>query len=274
MAIYKRIAAALLLSLPIFAGNAVSQTDHKLAVTYIANDGFLLSSGGKKVLIDALFDTSFGEYEVPAPQLVKDMTNQAPPFDKVDLFLVTHSHGDHFYAPYVIEFMKHHPETEFAGPKKACELLREGVQPTRRLHEINLEIGGSAAMTLREIPLKIFRTRHAGDPEGTREENLAYLVDQGGVRWLHTGDGSIDFNQALFQGFGLDKERIDVVFQSYFDASETTRRFVQETVKPGYVVAMHIPPKDFAAEAAKFLGAYPNGIALEKPMESKVLKFD
>jgi L-ascorbate metabolism protein UlaG (beta-lactamase superfamily) len=272
MTIYKRIAAALLLILAIFIGVAVSKNNRQLTITYIANDGFLVSSGDKKILIDALFDTSFGEYAVPSAPLVKDMINQTPPFEKVDLFLVTHSHRDHFYAPYVIDFLKHHPETEFVGPKMACDLLREDVKPLQRLHEIDLEIGGSTEKILREIPLKIFRTKHAGDPEGTREENLAYLVDLNRVKLLHTGDGPIEFNRYLYEEFGLDKERIDVVFQSFFDISEITRRFIQEAVKPKYVVAMHIPPKDFESEARKFLSVYPNGMAFEKPLESKVLK--
>ena len=97
----KSVVISLCLVLLIHSGDLKSQTIYsgtllECSVTYIANSGFLLRSGGKSVLIDALFNNGFGRYAVPSNELKADMINGKPPFEKIDLFLVTHNHGDHF----------------------------------------------------------------------------------------------------------------------------------------------------------------------------------
>ena len=64
-------------------------------ITYIANEGVLISSAGKQVLIDGLHR----EYErayafLPPPHREKIETAKAP-FDQIDLLLVSHRHLDH-----------------------------------------------------------------------------------------------------------------------------------------------------------------------------------
>jgi hypothetical protein len=40
-------------------------------------------------------------------------------------------------------------------------------------------------------------------------------------------------------------------------------------IKPKYIIAKHIPPKEIEAESEKFLNTYPNGIVFKTPMEKK-----
>ncbi len=60
------------------------------SITYVANFGFLIWAGEKKVLVDALFNKSRGH-----PGLVGDGN---APFDDIDLVLVAHGDRDHFSA--------------------------------------------------------------------------------------------------------------------------------------------------------------------------------
>ena len=60
-----------------------------LALTYIANMGVLLEAGGSKIMIDCLFD-GHGNGRHPSSQTLDSMMNGIPPFDNIDLVLVTH----------------------------------------------------------------------------------------------------------------------------------------------------------------------------------------
>ncbi len=258
----------------LLAGVACSSGDKDLTLTYLDNDGFLLASGGRQVLVDALFDTSFGAYAVPSAELVGKMTTGGPPFGRIDLFLVTHDHRDHFYAPLVADFLRHHPETRLAAPKSVCDLLRKEAPAPAGIEEFDLALGGSVEREIGGIKVRAYRTRHARDVDGTRAVNFAYLVELGSMKCLHIGDGPVEFNLPLYESFGLEKERIDLVFLSSFELSGPAVKFIRETVKPRYVVPMHIAVAEFDAEASKYLAAYPNAVLLGKPLESKVLKFE
>jgi hypothetical protein len=50
-----------------------------------------------------------------------------------------------------------------------------------------------------------------------------------------------------------------------------TKQFIQEVIKPKYIIAMHIPPKDIEIESKNFLGFYPSGLVFMKPLEKKTL---
>src|SRR5687768_7401398 len=68
-----------------------------VTITFLANEGVMLSSGNRKVLIDALFLSYGPGYAVPADSTQRALHNARSPFDLVDLILVTHRHGDHFH---------------------------------------------------------------------------------------------------------------------------------------------------------------------------------
>ena len=68
-----------------------------VTITFLANEGVMLSSSGHKVLIDALFLSYGPGYAVPADSTQRSLHNARSPFDLVDLILVTHRHGDHFH---------------------------------------------------------------------------------------------------------------------------------------------------------------------------------
>jgi hypothetical protein len=53
--------------------------------------------------------------------------------------------------------------------------------------------------------------------------------------------------------------------------SEVTKQFIQEVIRPKYIIAMHIPTKDIEIESKQFLSFYPNGLVFMKPLEKKTL---
>ena len=89
------------------------------AVTYIANEGFLIECGGASVLVDAIFTESWGTYATPLPEVLAAMRGAEGPFAKIKLVLITHSHPDHFRVDYVLEFMQHNERAALIAPGDA-----------------------------------------------------------------------------------------------------------------------------------------------------------
>jgi L-ascorbate metabolism protein UlaG (beta-lactamase superfamily) len=257
------------LALAFFQLSIFLHAQNYVVITYVANDGFLISSKSGNVLIDALFNNSFGAYDVPSEQLRADIVGGKSRFQKIDLYLVTHAHGDHFYAPYVIDFLKNHPETRFVAARQVCQEIGGDSDLAGRLEAISLEIGDRAAITVQGVPLKIWRLKHFRDDSGERAVSLVYLIELDGCRILHLGDAPVDFNQFYFDKLGLENEKIDIMFLGFSGIDEKTRQFVREVIKPKRVVAMHIPPKDMEAESKKFTDAYPNGVVFKAAGETR-----
>jgi L-ascorbate metabolism protein UlaG (beta-lactamase superfamily) len=238
-------------------------------ITYIANDGFLITAGSENILIDALFNKSFDQYDVPSEQLRTEIIEGKSSFDKIGLFLVTHKDGDHFYAPYIIDFLKTHRETQFVSSEQVNKKLLSDSSTKTQLCSISAELSAQVDTTIARVPLKIYRVRHSGDSTGTSSVNMAYLITLNNFKILHTGDGPIDFNRSYYDQFLLEKEKIDILFLNLFSVSAKTRQFVQTVLKPKYIIAMHIPPKNVETESIKFLNAYQNGNIFKTPMEMK-----
>ena len=62
-------------------------THHSVAITFLANEGVMLSSGTSKVLIDGLFLKYETGFAVPADSTLAALERARPPFDAVDLVL-------------------------------------------------------------------------------------------------------------------------------------------------------------------------------------------
>ncbi len=252
--------------------NVFAQAADELAVTYIANEGFLISCGGKNILIDALFNQSFGKYDPPSDELKAKIISGQTPFDKVDLYLLTHNHGDHFYAPYVNDFLELHNKTIFVSSSQACDQLESNNKIKDRVKDIPLELGKAVNTEINGIPFKIFRLKHLGDTTGTIALNYSFLINLNGIKIFHPGDITFEFDKSLLVQHNLEKENIDVLFIPYFDLSEASTKYVKEIIKPKHIIAIHIPPADFETARKDFLNTYPKGIVFEKPMDKKSIK--
>ena len=89
----------------------------QIKIVYIANEGYLIEIGGKKILIDAL-------HAGVSPEQVAKMTSAEPPFDKVDIILATHSHADHFNPDLVAKHMDTNTRAVFLSNDEAASHVR------------------------------------------------------------------------------------------------------------------------------------------------------
>ncbi len=215
-----------------------------LALTYVANMGVLVSSGDSKVLIDGLFfyDEPNSRLRVPAPETLESIMKGEPPFDGVDLVLVTHKDRDHFSDTLAARYLDAHPEPVLLAPADAVEAIRKTAPNwaaiASRVIPLDLEIRESVKKELAGISLTVIRTTH-----GTTlwPMNHMYLIDLNGWRVFHEGDASGRPDD--YRGLGLESAPVDLAVVQYFwpiHPHLPFRGFLLELLKPDHIALAHI----------------------------------
>ncbi len=256
-------------------------------VHYIANEGFLIEVGAKKVLIDALFDDQSITYcHVPDEMTLQKMENAEAPFDGVDLILVTHSHQDHFSPHSVMRRLRNDPTAVVIGPPQMVAALSAAGTTEKELEEriveVDLELYDSTELDVAGIGVRAFRLKHSEyvveDPQTGGEvdrhrnvENLIYLIEVGGARFLHVGDATLFQNPELFNDGVFEKVDLDIVFLEYFDWSEETKTILDRWMNPDHVVFMHLPAQAGQIESIsqRLERTFSNRVIFDTPLQAR-----
>lgn len=245
-----------------------------IAVTYIANEGFLIEADGKSVLIDALFETGFGTFAEPTASLQEEMAAARDRFAGIDVVLITHRHRDHFSPKLVASYMRHNPRAELVAPPQVVEQLRtaEGLGDfANRIHAVMPAGDQAYRVTVNGVAIDVLSLTHSHDQNTNPDvENLGFVVDLGRTRFFHPGDALIEQNTARLNAYPFDRARVDVLFLLRTDLSAATRQLITQWIKPGHIVAMHVPPAGFLDHAKEIHAAYLGAILFEKEMERQV----
>lgn len=209
------------------------------SVTCVGNSGYLLRAGGKAILIDALFGDFPGTYSLPA-SVREPLLAGLPPFDGIDLILVTHRHGDHFSAEVARRALESNPRAVLVGPADVVAALA-GLGDRARVMEV--AEGQRGTTEVNGVRIDAMRLSHGAPPPGRPDiVNLAYLVTAGGVKFFHTGDIDISvIPTSYLQGLGVPDDHVDVAFVPHFLLGGAgPPPFVTEGIRPRFVVASHI----------------------------------
>lgn len=213
-----------------------------LTLTAIANCGVLLASGDAKILIDALFDKPNPDYRAPAPETLEKIMKGEPPFDGVDLVLVTHNHPDHFDAGLGVRYLEARSDAVLLAPADAVDAMRRAAADWAKIESrvvaLDLKAGEKAERTVAGIPVTTMRTLHSGDRDDPM--NLMFLVGIGGRRVWHEGDSN--GKPEVFQAFGLEAGSIDLALVHYwFPLEPNCARWLQEERGPDHIALTHLP---------------------------------
>ena len=217
---------------------SIVDTSHPLII-HTQNAGFIIMAGGKKVAIDTMAETY--RFSI-STENTNSIEKSLPPFNEIDLLLVTHDHLDHFSPSLRNTYLTDNPETVIISTRDAIEsLLRDASTPSQiedQVYSIDLWVGESKTVTAAGITVEVFYLSH-GDPT---YQNYGYLFTLEGITFFHTGDINIeDIPISYLHNFGLAKKGIDIAFVPYslleYDA-ET--EYVLEGFNPKYMVPMHL----------------------------------
>jgi L-ascorbate metabolism protein UlaG (beta-lactamase superfamily) len=237
---------------------AKAAPDNNVRVTYVGNAGFLVTVGQRKILID------------PMPEESKDaLENARPPFNDVDLILITHNHGDHFNAPLIQKLLKNAPGARLISTAQVTGQLTEFgnrivTLAATKEKRAQTDVGG--------IHIEAIYLSHGTPPAGREESvNFGYLVTAEAIRFFHTGDidlSLVDMTVPLSPG-----KRIDLAFIShfFFSPDPQEQKFVKEWVNGRFAIPIHLKftRPAFDADQIKLIKAnYPDAILFEKELQT------
>jgi L-ascorbate metabolism protein UlaG (beta-lactamase superfamily) len=241
-----------------------------VTVTFLANEGVMLSSGSQQVLIDALFQKYETGYAVPDDSTKRSLERATPPFDSVDVILVTHRHGDHFHPSSVVAHMHANPRAWLVTSAQVIDSLRGRIVNTHGVASRILPRTTAPGVWRSEIVNGV--TVHLlGIPHGGQRhravEHLGFIVEIGGRRVLHVGDS--DTNERAFAPFRLDTARIDVaLLPQWMVTSDEGRRTIEQWIKPRQVVAFHVGEGEGTRATREVRQAIPSAHTFSRSLET------
>jgi L-ascorbate metabolism protein UlaG (beta-lactamase superfamily) len=264
--------------------NAAGQ-QKSLDVTYIANEGFLLQSDHHKVLIDALFDESYGAFQVPDKAVLQNIQQSVAPFDSIDALFLTHYHKDHCNPVLINQYLSKHPAVPLVTSKPSLVFIDGDcfgfVTKQAQFREMTPAANQSVSKSVAGMAVTAYGLKHLtylrnGIDLEQYMFNVSFLIDMDGVKVFHSGDIMPDaFSRylALHKGWKL---HTDVAFLYYkiLEADSKELKRVLDVLHPRYIVPMHIPPTEIAQWQAKLpelRKQFPGIIFFAQPMDKQSL---
>jgi len=280
MKVINSLTLTIIVLLPLFLMNCKNvlekQGDERsVKVYYVANEGFLLENNGKKVLIDALFNTGLDRYACPDSSLLSNMIVANSPFEDIDFLIFTHNHPDHFNDSLVYAFMSNHKETQMICPSQVTEQLHQNqiLSPDfeSRIHIITPGSGQVEDHMIENLNLKVCRTKHS---DTYCIENNAYIIDFGCVKVFHSGDS---WKEAMneWSEFDLKAENIDLALVNGFYAGDGYK-LLNEKMSPKQIILIHMKNEHldmFTGIMAKDTAVFHNSTLFKKSMDTKTFQF-
>jgi len=242
-----------------------------VSITFLANEGVLLSAGDQQVLIDALFRKYETGYAVPADSTREALERARAPFDSVELILVTHRHGDHFHPASVASHLRENPRAMLLTSAQVIDSLRGRLSAERDLTPQLLARTTAHGARRREIingiTVELLGLPHGG-ARHRHVEHLGYIVDIGGRRVLHVGD--TDVSEETFAPFRLDTARIDVaLLPMWMVTSKEGQRVIERWIRPKHVVAIHVGTEETAKAPRAVSAAIAGAITFTRSLEMR-----
>jgi L-ascorbate metabolism protein UlaG (beta-lactamase superfamily) len=236
-----------------------------VTITFLANEGVLLSDGRKKVLVDALFLKYGPRFAVPADSTQYALENARAPFDGVDLLLATHLHGDHFQPAPVSKHLAANPASTFVAAPEVIDSLRGALSVNREsfrraigyltpLGTVRREVAAGVAFEM--LGLKHYELQHYG-----------YIIELGGRRILHLGDT----NEAArsFAAVGLDTLRVDIALvPAWMGTQPAEREAIRRWVRAPRIAFFHLFEDNHEATTATLRREFPDAHIFRRSLET------
>jgi len=237
----------------------------ELKITYLANCGYLYESGKSKVLIDP-FGTEYGNFfYLPSDETKQNIIKGNAPFDKIDLLLITHIHGDHFNAKLTESFLLNNSKAKMICPSQVYKQMKDSckrfdlikwqiISPKLSMNELE-------KIRINDISVSVIRMQHGSDrslkgvsysdyTDYEKTENFGYLIRFEKKIVFHQGDGCLKLNEKALKGIDCP---VDIAYLGFFDWDSTSLNILKKDLKAHTVIFMHAtkPAKELESEQFK-----------------------
>ena len=237
----------------------------ELKITYLANCGFLYQSDKSKVLVDP-FGTEYGDFFfLPSDEIKKNIIQGNAPFNKIDLLLITHIHGDHFNAKLAESFLLTNNNVKMICPSQVYKQMKDSCSNFAKIATQiicpNLSMNESKRIEINDFSVTAIRMQHGTDrslegisfseyTEYEKTENFGYVIQFNKTNIFHQGDACLKINEKALKNIGCS---IDVSHLSYFDWDSISLNILKKELKAETVIFMHgtKPAKELESEQFK-----------------------
>jgi L-ascorbate metabolism protein UlaG (beta-lactamase superfamily) len=240
-------------------------------ITFLANEGFMIASEDKGVLIDGLFRKGVPGYGTVPPEWREKLETAEEPFNEIDIILVSHWHADHFDPEAIKRYLSSNPQAILISSKQVVGSMAKVLGDQAALHErvraVSIDGDKHEQLTIAGIGLEIQAVTH-GTGRFASIENLGHIVTIGDKRILHIGDsdaGDEDLERLRWSG-----EPVDIAFVPYwYLINERRLELVKKHIRADHIIAAHVPPDDLARIKGQLKEAFPDAIVFDECMEKR-----
>ena len=239
----------------------------KVKVTYIANDGVMIEFEDQKVVIDAINRTSnLTGWVSPSSAALRAVENGDPPYDNIDVIMITHGHGDHYATSAVRNYLSNNPQTKLIAPSSIRNTF--GASSSQLVH-ISLDKFERTNQTLNGINIDILQVEHF-DQFGNNFsglESYAYVVQIKDKKFFHAGD--IDYVDSKLDLFNLLPDNITAAFIPTFGnlVNAENRDALINHINPKHVVGLHFQTASLSTTLGQIHSIYPGAITFTTPFQ-------
>ena len=256
--------------------NALSASSNELTlsglagveVTYICNDGIMISNGEQTVLIDAVnrWGNMPGWIRPSAPELLA-IENGDAPYDDIDVIMITHNHGDHYAVVAVSNYLSSHPNTKLIAPPQVLANISgfSSQKVSLSVQQFNKE-----KVTANGVEIDVLYIKHFNQftYNFCNVQNYGYVVHMNGKKFMHLGD--VDMVNSNMDQLDLLAEEIDVAFIPTFGdlVTNTNKTALIDNANPKDIVALHFLISQINGSMTQVGNVYPGAFIFDVPFET------
>jgi L-ascorbate metabolism protein UlaG (beta-lactamase superfamily) len=142
----------------------LNSDNQRVTITYIANEGVLLSSGDKQVLIDGLHREYKPAYSFPPKTLLNALETAQAPYNEIDLVLVSHLHLDHFHPESIGLHLKNNPRALLVSSDQIADGVKKdyagSAEVEKQVRRVTPEWKTKTTFTAAGINLQVLGLKH------------------------------------------------------------------------------------------------------------------
>ncbi len=241
-----RLWIALLLSIAFPC--AASAHDAASSATYLGNEGVLVVRGDTKVVFDAFYADSYGNYSLVPDTIAAALLTDNAPYDGIDAVFVSHVHGDHFTAAPAVAFLRAHDSVRLYGSQQVYDTIVEevGADDPVLSRIVTADLAPADPVQTYDVDglhIEVVAIPHAGARSRGTIQNLSWRVTlDGNTTVMHLGDAgpvAADFERHA-EHFAARRSK--AAFPPYwFLDDESGKAIIETRLNADQVIGIHVP---------------------------------